>query len=99
MTGTTAKERIATRKNTVVNLRMSNNTRSLIDDAAGLLGKTRTDFIIESSQRHATEVLLERRLIALDRAQFDAFQKALDAPPAPNKALKRLMVENAPWEK
>jgi len=86
------------RKEAVVNLRMPAAIRDLIDNAAGVLGKTRTAFIIESSQSQAIDVLLDKRLFALDRLQHDAFRKALDAPPQPNEKLKKLMAAKAPWD-
>jgi uncharacterized protein (DUF1778 family) len=83
----------------VVNLRMPEEVRDLIDSAAGELGKTRTDFIIESSRRHAIDVLLDKRLFSLNEAQYAAFVRALDKPPAPNAKLKRLLAGKSPWER
>ena len=87
------------RMDAVVNLRMSVSIRDLIDSAAELVGKTRTAFIIESSRKHAIDVLLDQRLFKLNADQFDAFARALDEKPAPNEKLKRLMASAAPWEK
>lgn len=86
------------KRDTVVNLRMSRPVRDLIDNAAAALGKTRTDFIIDSSRRQATDVLLDQRLFALDDKQYRAFLRALDEPPAANAKLKRLMASKSPWE-
>ena len=49
-----------------INLRIETHTRQLIDDAAAILGKTRTEFMIESARRQAIDVLLDQRLFALD---------------------------------
>jgi uncharacterized protein (DUF1778 family) len=87
------------RRDAVVNLRMSKGVRDLIDEAAAALGKTRTDFIIDSSRKQATDVLLDQRLFALDEKQYDAFLRALDAPPAPNEKLKRALCAKAPWDR
>jgi uncharacterized protein (DUF1778 family) len=87
------------RRETVVNLRMTKTMRDLVDSAAAAVGKTRTDFIIESTQARATDVLLDRRLFALDETQYDAFIRTLDEPPAPNRKLKALLAAAAPWEK
>lgn len=43
-----------------LNMRIKPATRNLIDRAAELLGKTRTDFMLEASERRAEEVLLDR---------------------------------------
>jgi uncharacterized protein (DUF1778 family) len=87
------------RKEAIINLRMPTAIRDLIDNAADVLGKTRTAFIIESSRKHAIDVVLDQRLFTLSDDQYDAFLKALDAPPVPNEKLKRLMASKAPWEK
>jgi uncharacterized protein (DUF1778 family) len=89
----------SSKRDTVVNLRMPQSVRDLIDGAASALGKTRTDFIIDSSRKQAVDVLLDQRLFALDDVRYAAFLKALDAPPAPNAKLKRLMSDEPPWTK
>ena len=89
----------AERRDAVVNLRMSKVVRDWIDSAAAVLGKTRTDFIVESSRKQAIDVLLDQRLFSLSEDQFAAFTKALDEPPAPNKKLKALFSRKPLWEK
>lgn len=82
-----------------VNLRMPTPVRSLIDMAAAVVGKSRSEFITESAHKEAIDVLLDQRLFQLDTEQFDAFQRALDAPPLPNEKLKKLMRTKPLWEK
>ena len=83
----------------VVNVRVSKAWRDLIDNAASALGKTRTDFIVESARKQAVDVLLDQQYFALEGEQYEAFLRVLDAPPPPNARLKRLMASKAPWEK
>ncbi len=83
---------------TAINVRMSARTRSLIDTAASLLGKTRSEFITESARRHAVDVLLDQRLFILEPEGFAAFEKALDDPPAPDERLKALVKKKPLWE-
>ena len=85
-------------RDAVVNLRMSRLVRDLIDNAAAVLGKTRTDFIVESSSKHAIDVLLDQRLFTMTADQYDAFVAVLNEPPAPNEKLKRLLASKSPWE-
>src|SRR5271157_3467508 len=61
-----------------INLRIEASTRQLIDDAAEILGKTRTEFMIESARRQAIDVLLDQRLFALASDRYDVFMHALD---------------------
>ena len=53
------------RRDAVVNVRMSRQSRDLIDEAAEAIGKTRSEFIVESARTHAIDVLLDRRLFPL----------------------------------
>lgn len=82
-----------------INFRVSTRTRDRIDAAAEILGKTRTQFVLETAERAATDVLLDQRLFELSEEAFNAFNTALEAPPAANDQLRRLLKEKAPWEK
>ncbi|TSD90642.1 DUF1778 domain-containing protein [Mycobacterium sp. KBS0706] len=81
-----------------INLRIERQTRQLIDDAAAVLGKTRTEFMIESARKVAIDVLLDQRLFALDPQRYDAFVHALDNPPAPGSKLRSLLRRVPAWE-
>lgn len=82
-----------------VNLRIEAETRRLIDEAAALVGKTRTDFMVESARQQAMDVLLDRRLFTLDNASFDAFSHSLDHPPTPGPKLRALMSHVPVWKR
>lgn len=80
-----------------INLRIETQTRHLIDSAAAVLGKTRTDFMIDSARALAIDVLLDQRLFVLDPARYDAFVHALDDPPAPGPKLRALLRRTPAW--
>jgi uncharacterized protein (DUF1778 family) len=82
-----------------INLRIEVSTRQLIDDAAAILGKTRTEFMIESARRQAIDVLLDQRLFAFDSERFDGFMLMLDNPPAPGPKLRSLLHRVPAWKK
>ncbi|MEX6508887.1 DUF1778 domain-containing protein [Jiella sp. M17.18] len=82
-----------------INLRIETNTRQLIDDAAAVLGKTRTEFMVESARRQAIDVLLDQRLFALNPERYDAFMHALDNPPASGPKLRSLLRRVPAWQK
>jgi uncharacterized protein (DUF1778 family) len=82
-----------------INLRIEARTRQLIDDAAAILGKTRTEFMIDSARRQAIDVLLDQRLFVLDSDRYDAFVHALDNPPAPGPKLRSLLRRVPVWRK
>jgi uncharacterized protein (DUF1778 family) len=82
-----------------INLRIEAGTRQLIDDAAAILGKTRTEFMVESARRQAIDVLLDQRLFVLDSNRYNAFMNALDNPPAPGPKLRSLLRRAPAWRK
>jgi len=94
-TGSSGKQPAETKG--TINLRIEANTRRLIDDAAATLGKTRTEFMIESARRDAIDVLADQRLFALEPDNHDAFVQALDNPPAPGPKLKALLRRVPAW--
>jgi uncharacterized protein (DUF1778 family) len=81
-----------------INLRIEAQTRQLIDDAAAVLGKTRTEFMIDSARAQAIDVLLDQRLFVLDDARYAAFVAALDNPPASGPKLRALLRRTPAWE-
>ncbi len=82
-----------------INLRIEAGTRQLIDDAAAILGKTRTEFMVESARQQAIDVLLDQRLFVLQPDRHAAFMRALDHPPAPGPKLKSLLRRVPAWRK
>jgi len=80
-----------------INLRIGTQTRQLIDEAAAILGKTRTEFMIDSARALAIDVLLDQRLFVLDSARYDAFVEALDNAPAPGPKLRALLRRVPAW--
>lgn len=88
------------RSDASISMRISRQTLDLIDDAASVAGKSRTDFVLESARRHAIDVLIDQRLFLLDDERHEAFMRALDDPPLPSARLKQLMrSDKAPWER
>ncbi len=81
-----------------LNFRIKPSARNLIDRAAELLGKNRTDFVIEAAERRAEEVLADRTLFTVGPEAYAEFLARLDAPAQPNERLRRTMETRAPWD-
>lgn len=88
-----------TTRDEVINLRASQKQKQLIDRAAEALGRSRSDFMLESACREAEAILLDRRYFSVPAETFKRFSAALDKPPALNAKLRRLLTTKAPWEK
>jgi len=82
-----------------VNLRVSHSQKALIDRAARVLGRNRSEFMLDAASREAEAVLLDRRYFALTDEQFKSFTTLLDRPAAANARLRRLLKTQTPWEK
>jgi uncharacterized protein (DUF1778 family) len=92
-----AKPHSVPRRDTL-NLRIKAEERGLIERAATLTGKTRTDFVLEAARHAAEEALLDRTVFAVSPDAHAAFLARLDEPPRPNDRLRRTMQAVPPWE-
>lgn len=84
-------------RDAALNLRALPEQRDLIDHAARLLGKSRSDFMLEAACDRAQAVVLDQVFFRLDTDTYKRFIAMLDAPPSPNPGLARLMAVKAPW--
>lgn len=67
-------------RNAAINLRALPEQRDLIDEAASLLGKNRSDFMLEVACERAQAILLDQVFFQLDNEKFQQFNLLLDAP-------------------
>lgn len=88
----------AERKEHPISMRLPAADVAMIDRAARLRGRSRTDFVREVAVRAAEDVLMENRLIRMSRSGFAEFIAALSAPAAPVPEIVELAKRPAPWE-
>lgn len=86
-------------RETNIHIRAHQGDRDLIDRAAEAIGKTRSEFVLDTARREAAEVLREQRVFNLDATAFKSFMRELDHPPAKNPKLAALLNRKAPWSK
>ena len=82
-----------------INIRARTTQRNLIDKAAAMLNKNRSDFMLEAACREAENVLLDQRLFLVDDKTYKALATLIDAPVKDNPSLRKLLHDKAPWEK
>ena len=70
-------------------VRVSAAQKSLLQHAAGLSGRTLSEFVVTSAQDAARQVIAEHESIRLSLEEQLAFVQALLQPPEPNARLKR----------
>lgn len=80
-----------------INLRALPEQRDLIDQAASLLGKNRSDFILEVACERAQVILLDQVFFQLDTEKLNKFKCMIDAPQNTNQGLEHLMAVKALW--
>jgi len=85
-------------RDAAINLRARPEQRDLIDEAAQVLGKNRSDFMLEAACDRARSVLLDQVFFKLDASRFRQFMRQLDAPSTPSVGMKRLLAVEPPWK-
>lgn len=87
------------RKDDVIQIRASAETKAILNRAAQLRGQKLSEFMLDSARREAEEAILDQRVFFLDDKAHEAFIAMLDAPPKPNAALKKLMARKPAWQR
>jgi uncharacterized protein (DUF1778 family) len=82
-------------KQKVINLRIDEIRRNLIDEAAKLQGKSRTEFMVEAAYKEAEQTILDQKIFILDEADCQYLART-DHKPDPK--LVKLFKSKSPWE-
>lgn len=74
-----------------INLRTSADAKALIERAAALMGTTVSSFMLQNAYEAARRVVAENDTLMLTQRDFEAFTAAIEHPPKPKAALRKLM--------
>ena len=85
-------------RDVTINIRVKQEKRNIIDRAAEVQGKTRSEFMLESAYQKAQDVLLDWAFFDLDPSKYQEFTALLDGVPQPNPKLQKLLTNKSPWE-
>ncbi len=88
---------VLTRKERPVSLRFRDSDLSLIDRAASLRGRSRTEFMRDAAMREAEEIVLQSAIVQQTSDAFAQFAAAIEARPRQVSALVKLFATRAPW--
>ena len=86
-----------TSRDNQINVRATDEERAVIDYAAGLVNKTRTDFIIENAVLEAQNIILDQRVFVLDEENYKSFLDLLEGPTLNSAGRERLMDVDPEW--
>src|SRR5262249_35275765 len=90
--------RMTKRKEHPLSMRLPEADIAIIDRAANLRGRSRTDFVREAAVRAAEDVLMETAPIRMSAGGFKAFMDVLSKPAASVPEIAELLARTAPWE-
>ena len=86
-------------RDAVMPIRVRREDRDLIDRAAQMLGKSRSEFVLETARREARTVLADQTTFHLDAKQWKAFVAELDRPVRDLSKLVELLSRKPIWER
>jgi uncharacterized protein (DUF1778 family) len=83
-----------------IHLRARAQDKDLIDQAAGLVGANRSQFMMASALKEAKNILLDQSTIYADAATFQKVMDWMDAAATQSEAdgMKRILQAKAPWQ-
>ena len=81
-----------------LSMRLPEADIAIIDRAATLRGRSRTDFVRDAAVRAAEDVLMETVPVRMSPAGFKAFMAALSGPGTAVPEFVELFRRPAPWE-
>lgn len=79
-----------------LSIRVKAHQKSVIARAAQIRNVTMTDFVLDTAYRAAQKVVSDESALTVLHVDWVAFSKALDAPPKPKPALRRLLAATSP---
>ncbi len=86
-------------RNEKLDLRLTLSAKRTLQSAASAAHRSVSEFVLESALARAEETLPDRQRFGLSAAQWDAFQKALSAPPRASRRLAKLLKEPSVFER
>ncbi|MEG1211429.1 MAG: DUF1778 domain-containing protein [Leclercia sp.] len=72
-----------------IDLRLTDEDKNLIEEAAAMSNQTITQFMVNSASERAAEVIEQHRRLILNEGSWNRVMEAIDNPPEPNDRLKR----------
>lgn len=72
-----------------IDLRLNDNDKSMIEEAAAMTNQTITQFMVSTASERAAEVIEQHRRLVLNEESWNLVMDAISNPPAPNDRLKQ----------
>jgi uncharacterized protein (DUF1778 family) len=85
-------------KDRIINIRATSGEVDLIDKAARVVHKSRSDFMLEAATLAAEDALSDRSIFSMPAEEWETYLATIASPPEPTPALRELLRADAPWE-
>lgn len=72
-----------------IDLRLTDDDKSIIEEAAAMSNQSITQFMVSSASERAVKVIEQHRRLVLNEESRNLVMDAISNPPAPNDKLKR----------
>ncbi|WP_437888700.1 DUF1778 domain-containing protein [Phytobacter sp. V91] len=72
-----------------IDLRLNDEDKSMIEEAAAMSNQTITQFMVSTASERAAEIIEQHRRLTLNEESWNRVMDALSKPPAPNSRLKQ----------
>lgn len=86
------------RKNYPLSMRLPEADIAMIDRAAKLRGRSRTDFVRNAAVEAAEATLMDNMFIRMSPEGFEAFMAAINVPAKPVPEMVEVLKRRPPWE-
>lgn len=87
------------RKDDVIQIRASAETKAILTRAAALRGQKLSEFMLESARRQAEDAILDQRVFYLGAKAHEAFLAMLDEPAQDLTELRARLTKPPAWER
>jgi uncharacterized protein (DUF1778 family) len=93
------RKRATSRKDDVIKIRTTAETRAILSRAAMLRGQKLSEFMLDSARRRAEETILDQRVFFLNAKDHERFLAMLENPIMPTKEMRARANRKRPWER
>jgi len=93
------RSRTSSRKDDVIQIRTTAETKAILGRAATLRGQKLSEFMLDSARRRAEETILDQRVFFLNAKDHEKFLAMLDNPTMPTKEMRARMNRKPSWER
>jgi uncharacterized protein (DUF1778 family) len=90
---------VAKKKEYPLSMRLPETDIAIIDRAADLRGRSRTDFVRDAAVSAAEEVVMESALFRMSPKGFSAFMSTISAPAIAVPEMVNMLKRKPSWEK